>query len=312
MGGEYNSSVLDVAIIDDNNIWAVGEFYLRDSTGNFDPTMYNVLKWDGIRWNPQRLYYDYHGAQYLSGADAVFAFGPDDIWLSTRTPAHWDGHTLTALDLVGANPGAVRRYWGKSSKDLFMVSSLGRFTHFDGSSFTAISTGVQSYFWDIHGSGDKVYIGSYYYDNQIRPSGVFLYDKSEFRFLFPDATDNSDFQALRDAFGVWTSPEGTLWAVGGGYVFRPFRSHTPISGINQARYYLFCIRGISDSDVWVGGDEGTILHYNGATWKEYPEASAGLGRVWYRCTAVKGNTVVFGGVAQSYQYAIVTLGRRVR
>jgi hypothetical protein len=32
--GEYSSSTLyDVAIIDENNIWAVGEIYLNDSTG---------------------------------------------------------------------------------------------------------------------------------------------------------------------------------------------------------------------------------------------------------------------------------------
>jgi hypothetical protein len=303
---------MDLAIIDDNNIWAVGEFHLRDSTGNFDRTMCNVLRWDGIQWNPQRLYYDYHGSQYLSRGDAVFAFGADDIWLSTGTAAHWDGHTLTALDLIGANPGAVRRYWGNSSRDLYMVSSEGRFTHFDGSSFSAIPTGVQSYFWDVHGSGDKVYIGSYFYDNQIRPSGVFTNDKSGFRFLFPDASDNSDFQALRDAFGVWASPQGTLWALGGPFIFQPLVNRNPLPGINQSGNYFYCIRGNSDSDVWVGGSGGTILHYNGDTWKEYPEASAGFGFVWYRCAAVKGNTVVFGGVAQSHQYAIVTLGRRVR
>ena len=40
--GEHSSSVLyDVVIIDENNIWAVGEIYLSDSLGQPDPHAYN-------------------------------------------------------------------------------------------------------------------------------------------------------------------------------------------------------------------------------------------------------------------------------
>ena len=41
----------DVAIIDENNIWAVGEFYERDSTGQADTDPYSIAQWDGTKWN---------------------------------------------------------------------------------------------------------------------------------------------------------------------------------------------------------------------------------------------------------------------
>ncbi len=46
--GEHSSSTLyDVAIIDENNIWAVGEIYMNDSLGNPDPDAYNAVHWNG-------------------------------------------------------------------------------------------------------------------------------------------------------------------------------------------------------------------------------------------------------------------------
>ena len=47
----------DVAIIDENNIWAVGEIYLNDSLGQPDPTPYNAVHWDGISWNLKKIYF---------------------------------------------------------------------------------------------------------------------------------------------------------------------------------------------------------------------------------------------------------------
>ncbi|MBK7500057.1 MAG: hypothetical protein IPI19_13445 [Ignavibacteriales bacterium] len=53
--GQHSSSTLyDVAIIDENNIWAVGEIYMNDSLGNPDPTFYNVVHWDGQSWELKR------------------------------------------------------------------------------------------------------------------------------------------------------------------------------------------------------------------------------------------------------------------
>ena len=46
--GTHSSSALyDVAIIDENNIWAVGEIYMNDSLGNPDSKLYNLIKWNG-------------------------------------------------------------------------------------------------------------------------------------------------------------------------------------------------------------------------------------------------------------------------
>ena len=54
--GDGASSVLyDVAIINDTLAYAVGEMYLRDTLGYFDPNAFNIAKWNGIRWQLKRL-----------------------------------------------------------------------------------------------------------------------------------------------------------------------------------------------------------------------------------------------------------------
>ena len=304
------STIWDVSIIDDNNVWAAGEFYLNDSTGNPDPTLYNVVTWDGVKWTPQRLYFTYQGTQFIRPGVAVCAFGPDDVWLAASTPRHWDGHTLNNIDLGTVDIGQVTRFWGRSSSDFYTVGSNGKFSHFNGTSFQSIATGVQSPLVDLYGNETTIYVGSEYYGFGIRPSGIFEYDNSGFRFLFPDASDSSNIQALRDANGVWLSPLGGLWAVGEPFVFRPLISHTPITGINPDRYQLLCIRGQSDSDVWVGGVGGTVLHFNGATWKQYDELKAISGGIEYHTVAVKGNLVVLGGIRYNPDQAILTIGKR--
>ncbi|MGB9664445.1 MAG: hypothetical protein ACPL25_05950 [Ignavibacteria bacterium] len=48
--GDGGSSVLyDVAIINENNIWAVGEIYMNDSLGRPEPNAYNAIHWDGTK-----------------------------------------------------------------------------------------------------------------------------------------------------------------------------------------------------------------------------------------------------------------------
>ncbi len=48
--GEYGSILRDVAIIDENNIWAVGELFKRFTVMTL---AYNVVHWDGQKWEYQ-------------------------------------------------------------------------------------------------------------------------------------------------------------------------------------------------------------------------------------------------------------------
>jgi hypothetical protein len=306
------SSVRDIAIINDNDIWAVGEFYLKDSSGGIDPKLFNVLRWNGTKWDGYRLTFELGGTSYLNSAYAVIAFGPNDIWIANDAPTHWDGQQLNLVDYRGVTFGEVHRFFGYSNTDFYTVGSTGKLSHYNGQFFEAIPTGVSSFLWDITGVKQQFYIASFTFGNQIRPSGIFEYSRNQFQFLFPGPSDSSIFRALVNCFGLWMSPQGTFWALGEAFVFKPIESHLPIPGINPYQSVLRTIKGLADNDVWISGSDGVIMHFNGATWREYSASDLGipLTYVQYQASAIKGNTVVFGGWTYSPDHAILTIGKR--
>lgn len=315
--GPYGPSFAEgVAIVNDTSVYVVGDFFPRDSIGhidttNYNATNYNLAKWDGSGWTYDRVLYDISGQGWYAEFYSIVAFNRNDIWVASDLPMHWNGNLWEQYSFPrDVFHSWIYAMWGSSSTDVYILGINGQLAHFGGTSFSKVPTGVSSRFTDIYGSGSQVYVSSYYYDNLIRPSGVFSYSNGSFQFLFPPASDSSDFQALREAFGVWLSPRGILWATGADRVFRPYLSHQPMPGANPNQYLLYCLRGLSDSDVWAGGDAGTVLHYNGATWKQYDELKAEVNRVQYRRVAVKGRLVVLVGFILSLDQAVVTIGTR--
>ncbi|MEO8400082.1 MAG: hypothetical protein ABI550_09775 [Ignavibacteriaceae bacterium] len=78
--GEHSSSVLyDVAIIDENNIYAVGEIYLNDSLGQADLEPYNLARWDGQKWDLNKIYYLQNGSTFINPIRSIFVFNENNI-----------------------------------------------------------------------------------------------------------------------------------------------------------------------------------------------------------------------------------------
>ena len=161
--GQHSSSVLyDVAIIDENNIWAVGEIYMNDSLGNPDPHAYNAVHWDGQSWELKRImFYTICGQASLSSypAKAIFAFSENDIWIAGggRQLPRIDG--INQVDKICLPFSMViNKIWGSSSNDLYAVGNGGIIAHYSNGNWTKIESGTQINLLDIWGSGDVTWI----------------------------------------------------------------------------------------------------------------------------------------------------------
>ena len=137
--GEHSSSVLyDVAIIDENNIWAVGEIYMNDSLGNPDPHAYNAMHWDGHSWALKRIYFPtVCGSLNFTPypAKAIYPFINGEIWIGST-----GDKIVTLIDSIQSNqfclPSSVsmsiNRFWGINSANLFVVGNNGNIAHYNG------------------------------------------------------------------------------------------------------------------------------------------------------------------------------------
>jgi hypothetical protein len=287
----------DVAIINDTTIWAVGEIYLKDSTGQVDPNLFNVAVWNGSGWR------FFRGP--LSPFNAVFAFGPQDIWAGTSAPYHWNGTSWTGYNVTGIFGGYIRKIWGTSSTDLYIVGTNGSIAHFDGTTWRRIESGTGVEIRDIWGAVDPT-TGL----RAILCASSSVFDEGEKRIIrisHPDVVDTLSWGTGRRVSSVWFVTMEKLFAAGGG-VFVGSQGHDWTEQVELPLVFTERVRGNASNDVIVAGDFGYLAHWNGASWRYYPGRAFPSFYGSWLSVAVRGDLVVAVGLIGDRAGAI--FGRR--
>jgi len=109
--GTNGSYLRDVIIIDENNIWAVGN--IVTDTGE-----YNAARWNGMVWELFGIYSN------TANLYSIKYFSEDDIWVTSHCfPIHWDGSnwTLYHLNNMGLDVCAGYANWGSSTSNMYFV-----------------------------------------------------------------------------------------------------------------------------------------------------------------------------------------------
>ncbi|WKZ68336.1 MAG: hypothetical protein QY331_10265 [Melioribacteraceae bacterium] len=279
--GEHGNSILrDVAIIDENNIWAVGAIYLKDSTGTNDSKAYNAVHWDGTVWTPKRiLYYGECSAVQYPPFYSVYAFSENEIALTNGGSIGWfDGKTVS-LD-CGVNPllnGAINKIWGTRKNDIYIVGGNGSIAHYNGTSWLKIESGTDVDLLDVWGdeSESQIFITGMDDSNgntvllSVNNSSVqTLYD---YNVLNPNQSDLEGFVR-----GVWFNEFPYFYLLTSSHVTRIRKDKIEekkriyeVSPDFTGGYHQ--IRGSAINDMMIVGNRNHISHYNGRSWKEFTE-----------------------------------------
>ena len=159
-GGQAGSCTLyDVAIIDENDIWAVGEIYLLDSLGQPDPLPYNAVHWDGNEWELKRIQTILRGNLVTVPLTGIFAFSSNDIWMVGSLPIHGDGQNWIMYDVRSTvDPSlSLSKAWGSSTNDMYFVGNSGSIAHYQNGQWSRIESpigagGTELNIQDIYGA----------------------------------------------------------------------------------------------------------------------------------------------------------------
>jgi hypothetical protein len=277
--GECSNSVLyDVAIIDENNIWAVGEIYMRDSLGNCDPNAYNAVHWDGTKWELKRIYhYSSCNPVDYPPFKSIVAFSDTEIVLTSGGSIGWFNGKMNRTD-CGIRPlltGAINKLWGSSSEDLYAVGNNGNIAHWDGVRWRKIESGTTIDLLDVWGSPD----GSIVWACGENSKTVLIKIQNKlaqvvFEAAFPmPRVKNRFYDGL---LSLWTNNTNFI------YVLTPFnlyRCSNDTRGEGKELYpredyfrggYLR-VRGTNTNDIFTCGNKTAVWHYNGFSWNEYAE-----------------------------------------
>jgi len=274
LGDGANSTLKDVSIVNDSCIFAVGEIHIKDSTGNWDPNLYSVAKWNGAKWI------------YSVGApviiNAVYAFSANDVWAGTTAPYHFNGIEWQGYNVTGLFNGYITKIWGTSSSNVYVVGTNGAIMHFDGTTWKQMESGTNVDLLDVWGSPDGSVVwacgfkdccpGTYLLRNtgtgwQIAYDGTasqFTIKKDSLSGTFTNvfAPSNQRLYVLTDA-GLYTISKTT---------------HGEANLIPMMYGFPRGLRGNGSNDLFAVGEYYMIVHFNGSTVHYFSELE-GSGRI---------------------------------
>jgi hypothetical protein len=312
-GGQAGSCALyDVAIIDENNIWAVGEIYMNDSLGNPDPISYNALHWNGQSWELKKIKTNACGGVDYPPIKAIFAFSSNDILFAhiDGSISHFNGIGFTNdCSLITQLNGSANKIWGVSINDFYVVSGNGFIAHYQNGKWTKIESGTDLPINDIWGftnlndGQQNIYC--------IASDKYQFVDKKILKISSGNLVEISNEGLPWSLSSIWFKSKYKCYIVGDGIFTINLLNAKIWQNITQGitPYYTHSIRGNGLNDVVVVGSFGELLHFNGLTWYSYKgrELPEFIGN--YFSVGIKGNSVCAVGQATiNSNVAIIALG----
>ena len=260
--------------ISDSSVYAVGD------AGS-------VLHYDGTDWNVMPT-------PTVATLRAVYGFSDSSVFACGQNGAilRYDGTDWTRM----SSPIETSLYslWGATENDLWTCGINGELAHYDGAMWTRVPSGTNfnllslwgSSATDIYAFGETTlhYDGSDWQPIPVRgrpdfndvwtPSGsevIAVGDSGMIVRLNASIWQKHNSGVTVNLNGVWGRTDVVpRYAVGNGGTI--LRLDDPISSVNWTNISpgytvdLNAITGVSDSAIFVVGDGGTVLEYDGITW----------------------------------------------
>lgn len=301
--GEGGSSILyDVGIVNDTLLYAVGQIYTKDtytkdSLGNvINP--FNIVRWNKNKWElftTSDLGYGY-GDLYC-----IEKFSSIDIWVASSIPEYWDGNKWKFFGTSRGYQGnfSIKKLWGLSTVKLFLVGDRGSVGYYNGSIWQMLSSNTTANINDIWGSktsnGDQYILAA--------ASTLNSFGEKKILRINGNNIDSLQWNPRTELHSLWFESERKIFTAGDGVYIGIDGKWNRVQGLPS--YYSRRIRGTAKNDVWVVGDFGLCAHFNGMTWKSYPEVKIdGI----YHSVAITNKEVI--AVGEAGRNGVILRGKR--
>lgn len=280
--GTISNSLRDVAIINGSDIWAAGQMYMPDSTGNL--ILYNAVHWDGQQWELKRIpFIGSCSAVDYPPIRAIWAFSENNILFTNGGAiARYDG-SATFLD-CGMNSlldGAISKIFATDPSNVYAVGGAGTIVRYYEGSWQKIESGTTIDLLDIWGSPDGSVVWVCGYNNGVgtvllkihNNKAEKVYDDSEHLGIIRADSLSGGLTSL------WTNNARQIYIMStAGMYIAPANTSGNARRIFDTSYPRR-IRGTGINDIFVGGDFSLMAHYNGVTLRFYNDFAGNI-RTW--------------------------------
>ncbi len=305
--GTYLSYFNDVAIFDENIIYAVGEI-------NTDSGTYNLAIWNGNKWNLQ----DIDLKQPVNG---IFNFSMNNIWAASGVLHFWNGNIWTKYHLWNMNvlndsDGSLTSIWGNTISNIYFTGNLGTIVHYDGSSFQKMESGTDIRLRRISGNDrGNVFITGY----ELNGEGIALEisDGLVKEIFYSSGLPNIPQKNYGRFLSLWCGDHNVYFITTSGLLKVDLKTRKEILSIEYEKTYPFAshdIEGQAENDIIIISNRGKVVHWNGKSWslqneiyEQYPDHILTVNGADYN-----SETVVFVGYFNGGQKAFIATGKHIK
>ena len=315
-GGQIGSSVLyDVAIINENNIWAVGEIWIAD-TSQLGYTKYNAVHWDGNSWELKQLIWD---NSVFSPIRGILALDENNFYFAAGSVFKWDGNSnnvqlvFSRLSLPDPS-GTIEKLWGESTNNIYGVGYVGSLVHYNGASWQRIESGTRLNINDIWGDYNQK---TQEWEILAVASNYLVDWNKEILSIKNNNVEKLSTLAnppMEPLLAIWFVPGKQYYVAGAGIYQKRLLSDSlwKNNGFDITTYATNSIRGTDINDIIEVGAFSDFIHFNGISWKkDYKETYLSNGS--YIEVDIKYNLIVAVGanqVSALASEAVILIGRR--
>ncbi|MBK7632457.1 MAG: hypothetical protein IPJ23_17485 [Ignavibacteriales bacterium] len=322
--GQHQHSVLyDVAVIDENNIWAVGAIYMNDSLGVPDPQPYGIVHWNGNSWRIMKIIVQNpSGGNSLLVPTGIFIKSASEIWLASGGVFIYNGEKVSnaywLINYSGYNGGIFNN--GENAKKVLLfdftksytVGNKGAVGFFNGTTWSRVESGTTVDLLDMSVTPDGKTIWACGYTDDYGTSALIRIKGGISEKVFEDFSNSqNNGYYVGPISGVWSDNDYRVFMMNWGGIYLQRNNNHFFLEKEIARFsdVGFGIDGTAYNNVFACG-EGFVGHWNGYSYKEYP----GLFQQQRTFKSVKtnSNTVCAVGLDYNspiYSNAVIVLGK---
>lgn len=308
------SSFTDVLVLGDNDIWASGEIYFKDSLNGYHEDCYGAAHWDGSNWkfykvmmhpepyapartNPLFSIIQVNNHLYgLGYAGTVMFDSGRDVWYET-----------TQFIKVGQNSyyDQMFKMWANDESSIYCVGRSGSVYIVNGKGYTAKKIRGDTEGWvtdnlDAWGvtdpMTDKLTI-------LCALSNTSSYKGKILKITDTDKMTETPVEFAAGISTVWSNKGFPVYFGGGRSFYENSSGNWKEINLGQV-VFLSRIRGNALNDFFAVGSPNVIAHYNGHDWKIFPE----FNNTTYHSVHMKNNTVAVAG--WSGNTGVILIGTR--
>jgi hypothetical protein len=303
-GTAFNNALYGIAKLSDTDIVAVGAMGEYDSVRNFSSPRC-IARWNRREWKTLPLYYNnQYGNGFVRDVRDIISFSPTENWLAGYAIFFWNGRDSVS-QIVEETQRFTPRYilsegesiiklWGTSSRNLFGIGTGGVIVHYDGQTWRKMASGTTVNLTSISGSPDGKEVWVCGYDLSNGQSVLLRLQNGAWQTVWSRNGSNT-FPFYIFFSGVWV--DNIQVVTTGDRIFR----HSLLNFSSVRRDTLDVIwfpraglAGSAPNNLLIGGDFGSLWHWNGYSWRNFPQLISDDNRI--RGMAIFENEVFAVGI----------------